>query len=61
MHRDKTMRPNSKRNETLRQSDAESSREKLIVSAERLFADRGFDGVSVRDIANAAGVFGGGR
>lgn len=36
--------------------EAESSREKLIVSAERLFADRGFDGVSVRDIANAAGV-----
>jgi AcrR family transcriptional regulator len=50
------MRPNSKRNETLRRSDAESSREKLVVSAERLFADRGFDGVSVRDIAKAAGV-----
>jgi AcrR family transcriptional regulator len=33
-----------------------SSREKLILSAERLFADRGFDGVSVRDIAGAAGV-----
>jgi AcrR family transcriptional regulator len=36
--------------------DVESSREKLFVSAERLFAERGFDGVSVRDIANAAGV-----
>ncbi len=44
------------RNQAVRQSDAESSREKLIASAERLFADRGFDGVSVRDIANAAGV-----
>jgi AcrR family transcriptional regulator len=44
------------RNQPVGQSDSESSREKLIVSAERLFADRGFDGVSVRDIANAAGV-----
>ena len=34
----------------------ETSREKLIQSADRLFADRGFDGVSVRDIANDAGV-----
>jgi len=34
----------------------ESSREKLIKSAERLFAERGFDGVSVRDIANNANV-----
>jgi len=40
----------------MRPSDSESSREKLIASAERLFADCGFDGVSVRDIANAAGV-----
>jgi AcrR family transcriptional regulator len=44
------------RNEMVRQIEVESSREKLIASAERLFADRGFDGVSVRDIANAAGV-----
>jgi AcrR family transcriptional regulator len=44
------------RNQAVRQSDSESSREKLIASAERLFADRGFNGVSVRDIANAAGV-----
>lgn len=35
---------------------ANSSREKLISSAEVLFAERGFNGVSVRDIANAAGV-----
>lgn len=34
----------------------ETSREKLIQSAERLFAERGFDGVSVRDIANEANV-----
>jgi AcrR family transcriptional regulator len=32
------------------------SREKLILSAERLFAVQGFDGVSVRDIANDAKV-----
>jgi AcrR family transcriptional regulator len=32
----------------------ETSREKLIQSAERLFAERGFDGVSVRDITNDA-------
>ncbi len=31
-----------------------STREKLILSAERLFASRGYDGVSVRDIANDA-------
>jgi len=44
------------RNQAVRQTEVESSRDKLIASAERLFADRGFDGVSVRDIANAAGV-----
>jgi AcrR family transcriptional regulator len=33
-----------------------STREKLIQSAEHLFAARGFDGVSVRDIANDAKV-----
>src|SRR5271165_3963630 len=33
-----------------------SSREKLLGAAERLFADRGFNGVSVRQIAAAAGV-----
>jgi AcrR family transcriptional regulator len=36
--------------------DTDSSRKKLFGSAERLFAERGFDGVSVRDIANDAGV-----
>jgi AcrR family transcriptional regulator len=34
----------------------QTSREKLILSAERLFAEKGFDGVSVRDIANDAKV-----
>ena len=35
---------------------AEGPREKLLASAEGLFAKLGFNGVSVRDIANAAGV-----
>jgi AcrR family transcriptional regulator len=34
----------------------DGSKEKLLASAERLFADRGFNGVSVRDIASQAGV-----
>ena len=34
----------------------ETSREKLIQSAERLFGEFGFNGVSVRDIANDAQV-----
>jgi AcrR family transcriptional regulator len=34
----------------------DGSREKIFASAERLFAQRGFNGVSVRDIANDAGV-----
>ena len=33
-----------------------SRRAKLLQTAERLFADRGFDGVRVRDVADAAGV-----
>ena len=37
-------------------SVVDSSREKLFGSAERLFAERGFNGVSVRDIAKDAGV-----
>jgi AcrR family transcriptional regulator len=37
-------------------ADADSSRKRLFASAERLFAERGFNGVSVRDIANDAGV-----
>jgi AcrR family transcriptional regulator len=39
-----------------KETTPDSSREKLIRSAEELFAARGFDGVSVRDIANEAGV-----
>jgi len=39
-----------------RNVDVDSSRQKIFASAERLFAERGFNGVSVRDIANDAGV-----
>jgi AcrR family transcriptional regulator len=35
--------------------DARDSREKLILAAERLFAERGIDGVSLREINQAAG------
>jgi AcrR family transcriptional regulator len=35
---------------------ADGSKQKLLASAERLFAERGFNGVSVRDIASVAGV-----
>jgi len=38
------------------QPNTDGSREKLLVSAEQLFSERGFNGVSVRDIANSAGV-----
>lgn len=38
------------------QHNLDGSREKLLQHAERLFAERGYSGVSVRDIANAAGV-----
>lgn len=41
---------------TLRSETKETSREKLLLSAEQLFARYGFNGVSVRDIANAASV-----
>src|SRR5215469_9187736 len=33
-----------------------SKREHILVIAERLFGEKGFDGTSVRDIAQAAGV-----
>jgi AcrR family transcriptional regulator len=36
--------------------NVDGSREKLLVSAEQLFSELGFNGVSVRDIANSAGV-----
>ena len=35
--------------------DARDSRERLILAAERLFAERGIDGVSLREINKAAG------
>lgn len=34
----------------------EATREKVLDAAERLFADHGFDGVSIREIAQEAGV-----
>lgn len=37
-------------------SDGGDTRERVFLAAERLFADLGFDGVSVRDIASEAGV-----
>jgi len=45
-----------KTEEKAKVDSSDSSKEKLIRSAELLFAESGFDGVSVRDIANAAGV-----
>jgi AcrR family transcriptional regulator len=36
-------------------SDTRDSRERLILAAERLFAERGIDGVSLREINKAAG------
>lgn len=44
------------RSNAIQKDSALDSKEKLLVNAERLFAERGFDGVSVRDITNAAGV-----
>ena len=41
---------------TTKSKEAATSREKLIQAAEALFAERGFDGTSVRDITTAAGV-----
>jgi AcrR family transcriptional regulator len=38
------------------QPNADGTREKLLVSAEQLFSELGFNGVSVRDIADRAGV-----
>jgi AcrR family transcriptional regulator len=36
--------------------DSTDTHERILLTAERLFADRGFDGVSVRDIVAAANV-----
>lgn len=40
---------------TLLRRDTRDSRERLILAAERLFAERGIDGVSLREINRAAG------
>ncbi len=37
-------------------AEAKTTREKLLDAAARLFLDRGYDGVSIRDITDAAGA-----
>jgi TetR/AcrR family transcriptional regulator len=39
-----------------RTRDAERSREAILDAAERLFSDRGFEGVSLQEIASDAGL-----
>jgi TetR/AcrR family transcriptional regulator len=39
-----------------RTRDAEATREAVLVAAERLFAEQGFDATSMRDISTASGV-----
>src|SRR3954469_15165947 len=41
---------------TLRQRQAQLTRDEILGSARRLFAERGYSRTSVRDIAEAAGV-----
>ena len=41
---------------TMRERQAEFTRNEILLAARRLFADRGFTQTSVRDIARAAGV-----
>lgn len=48
--------PNLLNHSTSAQSSDQETSEKLIAAAERLFAERGYSGVSVRMIAAAAGV-----
>jgi AcrR family transcriptional regulator len=39
-----------------RETKAEASREKIMNAAQKLFARRGFEGISIRDIAKAVGM-----
>lgn len=39
-----------------KESKAEASREKIMNAAQKLFARRGFEGISIRDIAQAVGM-----
>ncbi len=51
------MQPARRRRVTTRDNEAgQDTRERLLDSAERLFAERGLDAVSVRDITEAAGA-----
>jgi AcrR family transcriptional regulator len=52
MSQDRAVRPAASRK---RSNAADGSRERLLETAERLFADHGIDGVSLRQIAAAAG------
>lgn len=38
--------------------DGEATKRKIIKTAEKLFAEKGFNGVSIRDLANACGMSG---
>src|SRR4051812_18730865 len=52
--------PKSKRKaESARTEDPRDRRQEILVIAAGLFAKRGFEGVSVREIADAAGIMGG--
>lgn len=42
--------------EKIRNRDAENTREIILDAAEKLFAEKGFSGVAVRDISDASGV-----
>jgi len=42
--------------ERAKESKADASREKILATSQRLFARRGFEGVSIRDIAEAVGM-----
>jgi len=44
------------RSRTIRKAAGQSGKERILDAAERLFAQRGFYGVSLRDITQAAGV-----
>ena len=48
-----------RRTESARVEDPRDRRQEILIIAAGLFTKRGFDGVSVREIADAAGIMGG--